>query len=71
MRASIVWSLGLVVRGVLSLHSGQKRGTDTPAKNVNAATNRYIVEVERVRFRDTWTSIAFIDSGDYRAALVI
>ncbi|TFB06704.1 hypothetical protein CCMA1212_000331 [Trichoderma ghanense] len=47
MRASILWSFGLLVTGVLSLKPGQQRGTGTPAKNVNAATNRYIIEVER------------------------
>ncbi|KAM0474544.1 hypothetical protein ACHAPX_007488 [Trichoderma viride] len=46
MRALSIWSLAALVIGTASLNPEQKRVTDTPTGNVNAATNRYIIEVE-------------------------
>jgi hypothetical protein len=48
MRALNLGSLAILVAGVYSMKGGQKRVTDTPTKNINVATNKYIVEVEKV-----------------------
>ncbi|KAL6898828.1 peptidase S8/S53 domain-containing protein [Trichoderma evansii] len=46
MRALGLWSLAALVARTASIKPEQKRVADTPTGNVNAATNRYIVEVE-------------------------
>ncbi|KAL7790302.1 peptidase S8/S53 domain-containing protein [Trichoderma ceciliae] len=47
MRALGLWSLASLVVGTASLGPEQKRVTDTPTRNTNAATNRYIIEIEK------------------------
>lgn len=48
MRVLNLWSLAVFVAEAASLKTEQKRVADIPTGNVNAATNRYIVEVETV-----------------------
>lgn len=40
--------LAILVAGVASLKNEQKETADKPTKNINAATNKYIVEIEKV-----------------------
>lgn len=47
MRAFSLWSLAALMVGTASLNL-ERRVTDVPTGNVNAATNRYIIEVEHV-----------------------
>ncbi|KAH6606197.1 hypothetical protein Trco_005350 [Trichoderma cornu-damae] len=47
MRVLSLWSLAILVAGTASLNSRQKMLADPPTGNTNAATNRYIVEVEK------------------------
>ncbi|KAK1248218.1 hypothetical protein MKX08_006438 [Trichoderma sp. CBMAI-0020] len=46
MRALSLWSLATLVTKTASLSTEHNRVTDTPNGNINAATNRYIIEVE-------------------------
>lgn len=39
--------LAILVAGVASLKNEQKETADKPTKNINAATNKYIVEIEK------------------------
>jgi hypothetical protein len=48
MRVFSLWSLAIFLAGTTSLKTEQKRVTDIPTGNINAATNRYIVEVDKV-----------------------
>ncbi|KAM6478861.1 subtilisin-like protein [Trichoderma sp. SZMC 28011] len=47
MRALNFLGLAVLVAGVASLKNEQKGTTDKPTKNINAATNKYIVEFEK------------------------
>jgi subtilisin family serine protease len=77
MRALILWGLAALVIGTASLEAEQKRFTDAPKGNINAATNRYIIEVENVRYAalgfllhsKLQTDISFQKSIPYMARL--
>lgn len=48
MRALGLWGLAILVAGAAALYNGPKRVADEPKGNTNAATNKYIVEIEKV-----------------------
>lgn len=48
MRALNFLGLAILAAGVASLKNEQKGTTDKPTKSINAATNKYIVEFEKV-----------------------
>lgn len=48
MRALNFLGVAVLVASVASQKNEQKGTTDKPTKNINAATNKYIVEFEKV-----------------------